>query len=449
MDINTLLSRIPCYERFLGVDELFARARDAARDHPDLCVLTEIGASQAGDAIPMVSIGHGKTSILMFASPHPNEPIGAMLTYFLLEELISDASLREGRTWHIIPCIDPDGTRLNEDWFSGPFTLKNYCRNFYRPKGENQAEWTFPFEYKTFRFDSPIPETQALMRAIDQTRPDIMYALHNAGFGGAYYYISDPLEPAYETFHRLPTERGLPLSLGEPEMPYCTEFHPGVYKTVSVRDAYDYYERFADGDPARRIFAGGSSKDYAAGVSDPFCLITEVPYFITAKVNNQTTVEKTRGEVIIEGIDAAEELLSFAHDVVEKTKHLVHEGPLLKDAAVTFIPHMLEDLEGMRSWAQNDEAMNEPATVAQQFDAREIKLFYNGLIISMYRRAMRMQLAAGEDTFLRSQYELLDARLDELMDRLGTVLEYEAASIRSLVQIQYGALLATLDALGR
>ena len=74
-------------------------------------------------------------------------------------------------TWNIVKCIDPDGTRLNEGWFKGPFTVTNYAKNFYRPGGTQQAEWTFPVEYKNYSFFSPIAETQALMTAITALKP--------------------------------------------------------------------------------------------------------------------------------------------------------------------------------------------------------------------------------------------------------------------------------------
>ncbi|HOY88837.1 MAG TPA: M14 family zinc carboxypeptidase, partial [Bacillota bacterium] len=159
MDIDALLARVPDFKEFYGVDELYGHAVKVADANPALCRLQYVGSSKANEPIPMVSVGDGPESILLFASPHPNEPIGAMMAYFLLDELIANAELRKGRTWHIIPCIDPDGTRLNEGWFKGPYTIRNYAKNFYRPKGDDQAEWSFPIEYKTFKFDRPIPET--------------------------------------------------------------------------------------------------------------------------------------------------------------------------------------------------------------------------------------------------------------------------------------------------
>ncbi|CAF3885733.1 unnamed protein product, partial [Rotaria sp. Silwood1] len=101
-----------------------------------------------------------------------------------------------------IPCVDPDGTRLNQGWFSGPFTIRNYARNFYRPRTEEQVEWTFPITYKNYSWTTPSNETQALMYAIRLVQPDFVYGLHNSGFGGMYYYISQPLFDIFPQLER-------------------------------------------------------------------------------------------------------------------------------------------------------------------------------------------------------------------------------------------------------
>ncbi|CAF1181647.1 unnamed protein product [Rotaria sordida] len=69
---------------------------------------------------------------------------------FLLNTLIDYPQLLLTYIWHLILCIDPDGTRLNDGWFSGPFTIRNYARNFYRPSMGEQVEWTFPITYKNY-----------------------------------------------------------------------------------------------------------------------------------------------------------------------------------------------------------------------------------------------------------------------------------------------------------
>ncbi|HNZ09717.1 MAG TPA: M14 family zinc carboxypeptidase [Bacillota bacterium] len=449
MDIDALLARVPDFKEFYGVDELYGHAVKVADANPALCRLQYVGSSKANEPIPMVSVGDGPESILLFASPHPNEPIGAMMAYFLLDELIANAELRKGRTWHIIPCIDPDGTRLNEGWFKGPYTIRNYAKNFYRPKGDDQAEWSFPIEYKTFKFDRPIPETKALMKAIEDTKPSVMYSLHNAGFGGAYYYISYPLEKAYDTFHRLPTERNLPLSLGEPEVPYCQMFGPAVYRTNLVTDAYDYYEKYGKGDPAQYMFGGASSRDFADKVSKPFTLVTEVPYFMSPKIGDLSKIGKTRREVILEGIERSRKMLSFVQEVIDGTIDELHEGKILKDAAAQFTKTLAKGLEGEEKWAKEADGMDDEATVAQEADALYINVFYKMLIVSMYRRALGMQVEKGASDKLAEAYHKLDEAVDGWAKEIEEALKYEVVPIRDLVQIQYGALLAVLDALGK
>jgi hypothetical protein len=447
MNIDDRLGRVPAYDRFYGVDELYNHARKIAGDHPSDVFLSYVGESKSGERIPMVSLGKGPVSILLFASPHPNEPIGAMMAHFLLEELVADPSLLEGRRWNIIPCIDPDGARRNEGWFGGPFSIQNYARNFFRPRGDDQAEWTFPIEYKTFKFDRPIPETKALMAAIDATKPKFMYSLHNSGFGGAYYYISRPLEAAYATLHRLPKERNLPLSLGEPEAPYCRELYPAIYASNFLSTAYDYYEKFGTGDPAAYMFGGASSRDYAEKVSSPFTLVTEVPYFKTAKIGDTTPIGRMRGEVVIEGLGRTRDFLTFVKGIIDETISEVREGAVYRDASAKFIPLLLASQEGERKWAESKEIMGQTATVAQEAHALHVSLFYDALIASMYRRALRAELEARPSAALESAYGRLDEKIEESLDGIAQALDYKVMPIRDLVQIQYGALLACLDAL--
>ena len=255
-DLDAALSRVPDYARFLTVDEMYAAAKAAAGAHPDLVEYQIVGSSTDGEGIPMVRIGDGDERLLLYACPHPNEPIGAMLIRFLLEELVDNERLRAGRSWFLLPCVDPDGTRLNEGWFAGPFTVRNYAENFYRPRTEEQVEWTFPVRHKDLDFRTPMPETRALMRAFDIAAPRLVYGLHNAGFGGVYYYVSHEVEDAYDELYRLPTERGLALSRGEPEVPWAVELAPAVYKMLSIREAYDHLERHGAGSPAAIVQGG-------------------------------------------------------------------------------------------------------------------------------------------------------------------------------------------------
>jgi hypothetical protein len=181
-DLLNIISDVPDYQVFLTVDELKAGARKLAGRYPDAVEILPVGYSRQGDPIEALKIGDGPKKALLFAMPHPNEPIGSMMLEYLSARLAEDDGLRQelGYTWYLIKCIDPDGTRLNEGWFKGPFSIGNYARHYYRPPSHQQVEWTFPVDYKTLHFHDSLPEAQALMTLFEQIRPDFIYSLHNS-----------------------------------------------------------------------------------------------------------------------------------------------------------------------------------------------------------------------------------------------------------------------------
>lgn len=443
-DTERALERVPAFERFYTVDELFSHAKAVAEKYPRLASCEDVGVSTDGEPIPMVRIGDGEERILLFACPHPNEPIGAMLVHFLLDELIADESLREGRSWFLLPCVDPDGTRLNEGWFAGPYTIQNYARHFYRPRSEEQVEWTFPIDYKELHFDAPMPETQALMRAFEIARPGLVYSLHNAGFGGVYYYLSHDLKDAYRAFHEVPEARSLALSLGEPEMPWAVEFAPAVYKTSSITEAYDYYETYGTQPPADLIQGGGSSYDFLREKGDPVMLIAELPYFQSQQVADQTPTGLTRREVILTGIGESREMVSALSRLLERIAPEMQLDTRFYRTVRSFVEQMESGLESKCVWAEEAEGMDQPATVAQEVDERFVGPFYRLLIASMLRRALGAQIAATPSERLGESRAELEALLARWTAHLESNLDYTAIPIKTLVEVQYGALLTVL-----
>lgn len=121
-----------------------------------------------------------------------------MLEYFT-RALAENKALRDelDYTWYIVKAWDYDGLMLNEKWLKGPYTLYNYSRNFFRPAGFKQVDWTFPIDYKDLHFHEPIPETQAMMKLIDEIRPEFIYSLHNAGL--AAFTGMKPMRPRKST----------------------------------------------------------------------------------------------------------------------------------------------------------------------------------------------------------------------------------------------------------
>jgi hypothetical protein len=438
------LARVPNYTRFYTLDEMIARTKATAENHPELATLQIVGHSTDGLEIPMLRIGNGPTHLLLFACPHPNEPIGAMLIQFLLEELLQNEKLREGRSWFLLPCVDPDGTRLNEGWFAGPYTIRNYAKHFYRPPSAEQVEWTFPIHYKDLKFDKPLPETQALMRAFDIAKPKFVYSLHNAGFGGVYYYISHDIKDVYDAFHTIPRSRDLVLSLGEAEMPWAVEFAPAVYKTSSIKEAYDYFETYSSVSPASLIQGGGSSYDYLLSKNNPLMLITELPYFQSPQISDKSETSKTRREVILESVAESREAYKDVQKILGIIAPEMTLGTRFYRAVTAFTEQALSGLDSKETWAKTAEGMDIAATKAQETDELYIGPFYRLLVVSMLRRALDAQLEQTPSPTLETARNRLESLLENWTTRIETRLTYEAIPIKKLVEVQYGALLAVL-----
>ena len=239
-----LVDAVPDFTAFPLVDELVDQLEELASRYPDVASLIRAGTSRLGEPITALRVESGPREALVFGGVHPNEPIGGLTALHLARALCAAPELRQrlSYSWTVVPCIDPDGMRLNEGWFKGPFVRSHYGRHFYRPAGEEQVEWTFPFRYKKAYFDAVLPETLALMRQIDERKPALMCSLHNGELGGAYYYLSTAVPGIYQELQEIPALFGLPLDLGEPEVPYVERFADAIYGMIRSEDAYDFAE---------------------------------------------------------------------------------------------------------------------------------------------------------------------------------------------------------------
>ncbi|PRX61851.1 zinc carboxypeptidase [Nonomuraea fuscirosea] len=438
------LDTVPDFDRFATVDEVHDRLAGLAADHPDVATLRRIGTSRLGDPMLCLTVGDGPRHAIVAAGPHPNEPIGGLTVTHLAGRLCRDTELRRatGCTWHIVGCLDPDGTRLNEGWFAGPFTKTHYGRHFYRPAGDEQVEWTFPFAYKRAYFDRVLPETLALMRLIDDVRPAFMTTLHNGESGGVFYYLNRPEPELQDVLKTLPGRYGVPLHAGEPEHPSVKQLEQAVYLTPAMEDAYDYFEALGQ-DPVEHI--GGAASDSYIKKYGTLGLTAEIPYWTDAAADD-TSPTSTRYRDLLHA-HAAE--LRATSDVLERvlsavSPDLVTGSPFLR-ASRSFIP-MVAGMADTHSGRAGAPEHDRPATVAELASCRDtvhsVRLRFGGMLL----RALEGELAVGNAT--RAVRE--GAReLAETYGRWCAEAEAGAADetipIRHLVAIQYGAILAGAD----
>lgn len=441
-DILHILDDVPEYEDFLTVDELNAGTRRLAASHPDVVELLNIGTSRRGETIEAIRLGDGPRTALIFGMPHPNEPIGSMMLEFFSAALAEDDELREawGYTWYLVKCIDPDGARLNEGWFKGPFSLENYAWNYYRPPAYQQVAWTFPIDYKTLHFNEPIPETRALMGLIEQVRPDFMYSLHNSDFGGVYYFLWEAAPPLYEQFYQLVESQGLPLHRGESERPYEEEFSTAVFRDSSIAEEYDYLESRTDSDPAEIISGGTLSFEYARRFCDPSTLICELPYFFHPDICDTSPSDVKRRDARLQSIAERRKAFEFLGESYSSIMGELTVPSLFRDAIEEHLRVSDEELAVEEEWVRGDPRAKGLATIAEKFDSLTIQKYYRLTMLGMFIRMVQAEVSeSGASPSLIDARERAQCAFDERAAALERDIDYKVIPIQKLVRVQLGS----------
>lgn len=449
-----VIKNIPEYNEFMTVEEMDASSQKLAEDYPDVVDLFEIGKTRENHPLYCLKIGEGSKNALMFGLPHPNEPIGAMMLEYFSRELASNEELREelDYTWYIIKAWDADGTKLNEGWFKGPYTLYNYARNFFRPAGHQQVDWTFPIEYKNLKFSDSIPETTAMMNLIDKIKPEFIYSLHNAGFGGAYWYITHETREIYDDLRETAVKHGVPLSLGEPEAPFCEEYSPAIYQSLGIRQNYDYLEKYGVENPEENLKVGTCSADYAMEKYGSFTLLTELPYFYDERIKDLSESDISRKDAILSNLEFSDESDKFITQTLLDIKNFTSEDNPFRLALEAFTDND-DGNAATRKMVMQDPLYTKKATVAEKFDNQLVSKFYKMLSYGMLVRLSESELEkleeiAEKDTekieALEKAYENASSHLQKLSDHLEKEINYQVVPIRNLVAIQLecGLLLA-------
>ncbi|MFD5831083.1 M14 family zinc carboxypeptidase [Lentzea sp. NPDC060358] len=431
-----LLAGLGEIDAFPTVDEVREFGARMAREHADRAVLSEIGRSRAGDPVQLLAVRAGKPRgrVLVVGQPHPNEPIGMATVVALAGRLLADPAALDatGADWFFVLCADPDATRLNEGWFRGPRTREHYARHFFRPGGDQQVEWTFPFSADGFAVDAPMPETKALMNAIDQVKPTVLASLHNSETGGAYYYVNAGAEPLYPVLTGLCDDRGIPLHRGEPEIPVAAELSPAVYTLPTARMIHDHVKA-SGGDPARFV-TGGNTADYAGRHGAVLGLAIELPYWRDRRAGDTGPAGVSRRAAALKGLDLRTDAAQRLQALRASAEPLV-AGPF-RDALDAFLTPMSPDeLQAEREQIEAGPEYQRPATVAEEFsavaDAHSLRLRLGGMLL----RAMP-PAAPGR------------AEADELLTRWCAEADRHSPAdpvpIRDLVAVQGGAVLAAV-----
>jgi hypothetical protein len=437
LDIAAILERVPEYREFLTLEELRCRAEDLRAEFPGLVRRETVGASLEGRSIELVTVGHGRTPVLLLGVPHPNEPIGTLTVDFLCRLVCEDTALRTALdvTLHVVQVADPDGYVLNEGWFKGAFSPLRYATSYYRPPHREQVEWSFPVDYRTLRFTTPTPETAAIMRVMERVRPRVFYSLHNAGFCGVYFYVSHERPSLFAALHRLVASQGLPLHRGEPEVPYLHTLAPAIYALFGIDETYEYLARTLGEDPAPLIEAGTCSDDWLKRICDPFSLVCELPYYTAPALDDVGPAGVARREAVLAGVARAAALHAECAQAFQLIATRVPDHRLTR-SVTDYLRKTPKRLAAERTEADGS-AYEREASRAEALDATVCRAFYHMLYLGEVHRLAEM---VG-DAVLAGK---LHSRLTEIAGEIEQESSLRVLPLRPLVAVQAGAGLLAL-----
>jgi hypothetical protein len=446
MDLQHIAKDVPDYDAYLTVDEMYSSTKKLKEEYPELVSVEIVGNTSQGDPIELINIGNGPLHAYWYGAPDPDETIGCMLIEYLTRRLCEDEALRNelGYTWHFIKAIESDWLRLNEGWLKGPFTPMHYTRHLHRPWISERAEWTVPFEYKDFKFDKPLPETEAHMHVIDKYQPDFLFRLHNSKFGGVWYAISEICEPLYNSFHTIPGWFDIPLELGQTENAKSDEVAPAIYYSQETfEDWYDRLEKEGK-NPADMRNYGISPGDYAKRKYGAFNLVSELPYWKARHIADQTPTDENYRELILDRLGTEEDLEEWIAVVLTSLNDDLHQ----KTTTLTFLKAAAEGQRigraQRRELVKTDQSFDRPATQAEVFGNRVTRSFKLGAQAAMLMRIIENEIENGN-----SHPDLPPIR-DEALEHLeqwGNSIENGLITvpIRDLVGLQLCVGLATAE----
>lgn len=451
-DIETfpdIESTVPTYRSFFTPHEHRDRLETVAASNAG-ADLSSIGDSEAGRPIHALTLGEGSTTAMFIGGAHANEPVGSMTCQALLQVLTTDDVLRRSLDYEFVfvPVADVDGAILNRGWFDGPFTVENYALNFYRPDPSRDVEWRFPFEYRQLSFTDPPPENQALADCLREHAPGFVGSFHNAPLGTCFHCLSDPFESLYDPLQAIPNEHDVPLYRGEPDASYMDELADGIFTVPTTVDQYEWATDVPDVDPGE-LDTGGGTLDFAREHNpDAVQLFTEVPYWRADVAADETPVDRTRAAVLVDGLDARQEIAELFSGYLDDVGASLPETRLAASIR-SFADLDPERFEQRKQRIRDADEYDDNATRAQVWSETQLqpfaRLLYVGPLLRTVERAIQETTDPGARAALRSVHR--DAR-QSFHDKLASFdLDGELVPISELVTIQARSVLTCLSAL--
>jgi hypothetical protein len=453
IDIARALDGLPHFDGFPSVAETRALA-ESLRDDPRFTVEVA-GTSANGLPIHHIRFGKGSVKALFAAFVHCPEPIGGLTVHGMIDLLrqghpaVADADVE----WHFVPCADPDGALLNEDWTQQPFSLQSYMRGLHNQEQADQIDGSFPIRYKNLVFDQPTPEAKVLQGVIDKVRPDVFFSLHNAFAGGTFFALKHDIgADGYQAFYDLLEANGIPLQKRIYHAAFFGLLSEGVLHMGSLRDIYDLIEK-SGAAPETILRCGGGSWDRLAEINPAAqVVVVEMPY-LTHPVSASTVETRQNMRQLKLRIDA--ELKYVATAILEEWDRTKDD----LDAASPFYRKILKGMvdardtlhEGLPFFAERtrdllfNPAYSRNVTEGERFENHVIHFW---TLCNTYA-FVRLLKASRQTDAVKAAIACLDPIFDEALAGIAANIEADRLAFVDhdrLARVQLGAGLIALNA---
>lgn len=146
-----------------------------------------LGRSVQGRDLVLYTLRGGPQTVLVIGGVHGSEPTSVDVANGLLELLRSDPSLARGKTIAILPNANPDGYEKRSRYNASQIDInRNFAATNFKP-GMRAG-------FRSGTSPNSEPETQAIVRAIEITRPILLISIHSIDKGRECNNYDGPAE---------------------------------------------------------------------------------------------------------------------------------------------------------------------------------------------------------------------------------------------------------------
>lgn len=441
---NKIITEIPNYSRFLRIKEIEEVAGNF-RQNPYVEEKT-IGKTTENTPLKMYIIGSGKKTGLIIGVPHSDEPLGSLVTIYFIDWMLRHPEADFfGWRWLIIPVLEQRGMRMNEGWFDNWGSLVDTTKWYFREPTENQYEWTFPFEYKNYKWVHPRSESIAVKEIINAEKPDLLCNLHHCGFYDTYFYFSRELPRAYQRLRKLSRGLGLPLSTSSPDVPFGKILTPGFYQMYGVRDYIDYYVN-NQSENLLTLRRGASSDEWYQDNVGGFSFNCEVP-LLESPIKKDNKISNLKLQSLLERMrEKRTATINYCIDVLTEIEpFFCLANPVLLNSVLKHVANTKSELEFTETRIHT--AGNRSAT--------NFEVFENDLMVDVADLLLLGQVWRVTETILASQNKIKVANIAATIDKKITALamktnnrgRFAPIPLQKLIKMQLGSILIIADVL--